>query len=52
MSKADTSHVSRQDAAIEQQVQQLRARAMHPLHIRYQEVGMKESGFDRVGGGT
>jgi len=23
-----------------------------PLHIRYQEVGMKESGFDRVGGGT
>ncbi len=23
-----------------------------PLHVRYQEVGMKESGFDRVGGGT
>ena len=22
-----------------------------PLHVRYQEVGMKESGFDRVGGG-
>jgi hypothetical protein len=22
------------------------------LHIRYQEVGMKESGFARVGGGT
>ncbi len=21
-----------------------------PLHVRYQEVGMKESGFDRVGG--
>jgi hypothetical protein len=23
-----------------------------PLHVRYQEVGLKESGFDRVGGGT
>ncbi len=23
-----------------------------PLHVLYQEVGMKESGFDRVGGGT
>jgi site-specific DNA recombinase len=23
-----------------------------PLHVRYQEVGMKESGFDRVGGGN
>ena len=23
-----------------------------PLHVRYQEVGMKDSGFDRVGGGT
>jgi hypothetical protein len=23
-----------------------------PLHVRYQEVGMKESGSDRVGGGT
>jgi hypothetical protein len=22
------------------------------LHVRYQEVGLKESGFDRVGGGT
>ena len=22
------------------------------LHILYQEVGMKDSGFDRVGGGT
>ena len=22
-----------------------------PLHVRYQEVGMKDSGFDRVGGG-
>lgn len=22
-----------------------------PLHVCYQEVGMKESGFDRVGGG-
>ncbi len=21
-----------------------------PLHVRYQELGMKESGFDRVGG--
>ncbi len=21
-----------------------------PLHVRYQEVGMKEPGFDRVGG--
>jgi hypothetical protein len=21
-----------------------------PLHVRYQEVGMKDSGFDRVGG--
>jgi len=29
MSKADTSHISRQDTAIEEQVQQLRARAMH-----------------------
>ena len=23
-----------------------------PLHVLYQEVGLKESGFDRVGGGT
>ncbi len=23
-----------------------------PLHIRYEEVGMKDSGFDRVGGGV
>jgi hypothetical protein len=23
-----------------------------PLHVRYQEVGMKDSGFNRVGGGT
>ena len=23
-----------------------------PLHVRYKEVGMKVSGFDRVGGGT
>ena len=23
-----------------------------PLHVRYQEVGMKDSGFGRVGGGT
>jgi hypothetical protein len=23
-----------------------------PLHVRYQEVGLKESGFDRVGGGV
>jgi hypothetical protein len=23
-----------------------------PLHVRYQEVGLKESELDRVGGGT
>ena len=23
-----------------------------PVHVLYQEVGLKESGFDRVGGGT
>ncbi len=23
-----------------------------PVHVRYQEVGMKDSGFDHVGGGT
>ena len=35
MSKADTSHVSRQDTAIEQQVQQLRARVMHLRLLNY-----------------
>jgi hypothetical protein len=23
-----------------------------PIHVRYQEVGLKESEFDRVGGGV
>jgi hypothetical protein len=29
----------------------VKVQGVPPLHVRYQEVGMKDSGFDRVGGG-